>query len=86
MSAPFGGHPTLGEYLDWAYRFAECTVQTGFINGRPCKKIVAPSGRWVTIVDKHERERLAPTTVDYFDRRLGIKSPFASLPSAPYQN
>jgi hypothetical protein len=43
-------------------------------------RIEAPDGKWVVEVGTEQHEFLAPTTVSRFDRRLGLKSPFASLP------
>lgn len=43
-------------------------------------KIVSPDGnRWVIEVTP-QAEHLPPTRVGYLDRRLGLQSPFPSLP------
>jgi len=51
---PFGGHPTLGDYLRWAQSVG-CTVQSSY--GRTADgemvlvtRIEAPDGRWVVEV------------------------------------
>lgn len=86
MSAfPFGGHPTLGAYISWARDNEACTVQSGYMHGPDGKvhlltKIVAPSGRRVIVVGLKQADRLEPTKVAYLDRRLGIKSPYFTLP------
>jgi hypothetical protein len=43
-------------------------------------RIEASDGKWVVEVGTEQHEFLAPTTVSRLDRRLGLKSPFASLP------
>lgn len=80
---PFGGHPTLGQYLVWA-RQEGCTVQSGVgsdLDGRPhtLTKIETPTGRHVIIVGA-QTERLVPTMVSYLNRRLGLKAPWFALP------
>lgn len=86
MSAyPFGGHPTFGEYLDWA-RQQGCMVQcrVHLEGGRSCSmtRIESPDGsRWVVEVGTQQDEFLAPMTVGRFDRRLGLDSPFAKVSS-----
>jgi len=74
----------LGDYLRWAQSVG-CTVQASY--GRTADgemvlvtRIEAPDGKWVVEVGTEQHEFLAPTTVSRFDRRLGLKSPFASLP------
>ena len=84
-AAPFGGHPTLREYLTWAKRHAKCRWDQQIVvddDGRPFTVyvILAPDGRFVTSVGIELDEYLTPTTVARFDRRLGIKSSFPSLP------
>lgn len=84
MSAPFGGHPTLGQYLVWATS-AGCTVEQGIVldpdSGKPYSntRITAPSGKWVHVVGTQHGEYLVPTMIAHFDGRLGLKSPFFSL-------
>ena len=39
-------------------------------------RITAPSGKHVTLVDMQQAERLTSSTINYLDRRLGLKSPF----------
>ena len=84
MAAPFGGHPSFQEYLIWA-REEDCTVQAGVLytsdgRARSVTRIIAPSGRTVIEVGTQHGDILVPTTVNRLDRRLGIKSPFFSLP------
>ena len=83
-AVPFGGHISFAEYLEWARRQG-CVVESGVIftdDGRSVAltRIFAPSGRWVIEVGTAQDEYLLPTTIDRLDRRLGIKSPFLSLP------
>lgn len=85
MSLPFGGHPTLGQYMAWATK-AGCTVKQGVVStaaGRaePVVKITSPDGeRWVIVSGMLQDEYLMPTTIARLDRRLGMKSEFFSLP------
>lgn len=83
MSAhPFGGHPTLADYTDWA-RDQGCRVDSRahLAGGRSAKvtRIVAPSGRFAIEVGTNDDEILVPTAVGRLDRRLGLKSPFAKV-------
>jgi hypothetical protein len=82
-AAPFGGHPTLAEYAEWA-RQQGCIIEQGLNikGGRAISvtKIVAPSGKWVIEVGTQHDDYLVPTTVNRLDRRLGLRSPFPSMP------
>jgi hypothetical protein len=76
MAFPFGS-TSLGAYLAWA-KAVGCDCQTGYggPSGLVFWKIIAPSGRHVTIVDMQQNERLVSSTLNYLDRRLGLTSPF----------
>ncbi len=83
-AVPFGGHTSFAEYLDWA-RKQGCTVESGVIfidDGRTASfiRITAPSGRWAIEAGVEQDEYIMATTVTRLDRRLGMKSPFFSLP------
>jgi len=83
MAGPFGKHPTLNEYLRWAEQQG-CIPQSGFVQGqggKPCSviKMVAPSGQHLLIVGVPESERLTPSMVHHYDRRLGLQSDFPSI-------
>lgn len=83
MSAPFGGHPTFGQYLAWALEQG-CDVKQGVVpagqgQAYGITKIVAPSGKLVIDVGTQHKEPLAPTTIARLDRRLGLTSPFFSI-------
>ena len=84
MAYPFGGHPTLGSYLIWARDTHGFRAQTGYgadPEGRPYTsiRIYKEGGPSIVLVDYDQSERLPPTMVYHLDRRLGIKSSFASL-------
>jgi hypothetical protein len=84
---PFQRHPTFREYLESAIR-AGCTVTTGVgqnDDGRPVSVTItqANNGKKATEVDTQLDEFLVPTTVARLDRRLGIRSPFATTPDHP---
>lgn len=83
MAAPFGNHPTLNEYLMWAYSLG-CRAKSVLGHGDDGKMctfqlITAPSGRYVFTPDLKASERLVPTMVAHLDRRLGLDSPFAKI-------
>ena len=82
-SAPFGQHPTVSEYVEWAKKECGCTVKQGIANNgsgtvSTVWLISAPDGKFVSIVATWD-ERLITTKVAQLDRRLGFDSPFPSL-------
>ncbi len=84
MSAPFGGHPTLAQYMAW---IRECGghCQCGYgtdKRGRAVSlvKIVADNGKAVVVPGIDQAERMVPTYIAYLDRRLGVNSPWFKLP------
>lgn len=84
MSAPFGGHPTLAQYVAWIASIGG-HAQNGFSRSRSGKaqtllKIEAPNGNVVIVVDVPQGDRLEPTYVAYLDRRLDLKSPWFTVP------
>jgi hypothetical protein len=49
----------------------------------PVIKLVSPDGsKYVIHPDDNQAEQLSTLMVDYFDRRLGVLSPFRSIPRA----
>lgn len=90
MAQPFGGHPTLGQYLAWA-RGEGCKVTQGYTHapdGRPYSvtHIVSPDGeRWVFDIGTQQSDYLVPTTIARLDRRLGMRSPYFSLDDSGYE-
>jgi hypothetical protein len=80
---PAGGHPTLAQYIAWAEQQG-CQVSHRRVrnNGRSVcvTKFRAPSGRGVLEVGTELTDYLVPTTVDRLDRRLGLRSPWPSIP------
>lgn len=84
MSFPFGGHPTLNDYLAEASRHGCKLTKTTIADEaeRPCALyILEREGRHLLIADTALEERLAPTMVGQYDRRLGIQSKFATAPT-----
>lgn len=84
MAHPFGGFPLLAEYLRWV-ESQGCKVQYGVMPdeaGRPFSmiRITAPNDQSVIIVGTDQAERLGPTSISRYDRRLGLSSPFFSWP------
>lgn len=81
VAFPFGGHPTLAEYVAWALTQG-CKVQSGVDteNSIVVTKIVAPSGKWVIEPGTRHNDRLMPTTIGRLDRRLGLISPWFGIP------
>lgn len=86
MSFPFAQSPTLREYVDWCVMVGNCTEKRQIstdANGIPHPELVidGPTGGWVVVVEPDFQERLAPSEVSRYDRRLGVVSPFPSAPS-----
>lgn len=80
MSHPFGGHPTLGRYIQWAQQQG-CDFRSGVYGTDSISRIVAPDGsKSVVIARMPQSEVLSPSTVAYYDRRLGLDSPFSKTP------
>lgn len=84
MSFPFGGHPTFGRYLAWVRDEHKFTSQAGVAadsTGRShsVTKIIKPDGTTVIVPGVSQTEHLAPSTVSYLDRRLGVTSPWFSV-------
>ena len=84
MSHPFGGHPTLRKYLEWL-RSEGFGYRTGFVieNGEfsPVILVENPEGKpLLTIYKTPMEEHLAPSIVEFYDRRLKVDSPFAKTP------
>lgn len=80
MSYPFGGHPTLGDFLSWLEQEG-CTVATNVRTsskgrGYTSIEISSSTGSRLAIVDVPQDERLAPSTVSHYLRRLGIKKTY----------
>jgi predicted PhzF superfamily epimerase YddE/YHI9 len=87
-AAPFGGHPTLEHFLEWARQNgckAGTKVRAHSISGQPYKvvEITGPQGGRVVIAMPDLQERLAPSQVAHLQRRLGLKSTFAATPEPP---
>jgi hypothetical protein len=87
-AVPFGGHPTLGQFLEWATQngcTADYKVRGHSVSGQPYKvlEIIGPKGGRVVMAAPDLRERLAPSQVAYMHRRLGLKSSFAATPEPP---
>jgi hypothetical protein len=87
MAFPFGGHPTLRMFVEWAMQHG-CTA-TAVVrmraNGQSYNslELTAPSGAQLAIPRPSLDERLAPNTVGNYQRRLGIKGGFAAMPPEP---
>lgn len=85
MAHPFGGHPTFQEYLNWL-RGKGFNYKTGYIKSPSGKNMFAiwiesPKGETLLSVPGIELdERLAPSMIEKFDRRLEVQSPFATRP------
>ena len=83
MSTPFGGHPSLERLVTWLEEQG-CTTnyEDLTLNGETYQALVicSPEGGQVVVPDPDLLEYLSPSMVSYFERRLGIKTPFASRP------
>lgn len=88
MAFPFGGHPTLSRFLEWASEngcVSELKTRMHAISGRPYRslEIIGPADSRVSLVNPDMDEHLAPSMVSYLQRRLGVKSPFPAAPEQP---
>jgi hypothetical protein len=86
MAHPFGGHPSLVEFLDFAVSQGCVTqkVVRATARGRTYVALVVtnPLGGTLTIPNPQFEERLSPSMVSQYHRRLGIKTPFAEKPES----
>lgn len=79
MSHPFAQpHPTLHEYIGWC-NLQGCTTQSGVMGSTTFHVLTAPSGRHVIVTGTKMSDRVVPSMVGYYDRRLGLDSPFAKI-------
>lgn len=84
MAYPFGGHPTLADYIGHARKNYGATAQSGSAahsdgQSYPVTKISVPGGKTVVVVGVTQTEFLTPSMIGYLDRRLGIASPWFSV-------
>lgn len=78
---------TLGDYMRWlkdqgghCQHGIQADNEIGMV---PVIKLVSPDGsKWVIHAGNDQNEELSAFTIDRFDRRLGIVSPFKSIPRA----
>jgi len=74
-------------FVDWAIA-NDCAAQVVArtrATGQPYTslEISAPSGARLAIPRPNMNQRLEPSLVVHYQRRLGIKSPFAAMPPEP---
>lgn len=85
MAYPFGGHPTLRQYLEWCNQEHGLAVNSGFSTkggvAVTFHMLKLENGRRVVVSGVAMTEYLTPTYVSYLDRRLGVESPFPRLVS-----
>lgn len=84
MAHNFGGHPTLMRFIEFSQSVG-CSASAYTRVSRSGKashilKIENSNGGQVLIEDPDYTERLTPSFITYLQRRLGIKTPFASEP------
>lgn len=77
---------TLGEYMGWL-RSQGGESKTGITADPnrgmvPVTKLVSPDGRYVIHPGNDQFEVLSRYTIEYFDRRLRVLSPFSSVARA----
>ena len=87
MATPFGGHPTLQKYLNWlleqGFSYKTGYYATSSSNGGkilPTVRIEKDGQPMLVIVGVRMDDRLAPSEVERFDRRLEVASPFPKTP------
>lgn len=90
MSYPFGGHPTLKRFIEYAKEHG-CDVQVSVrstCSGRAYEAVVInnPNGGQLTVPNPDYDERLTTSVISNYQRRLALKTPFAAMPEAPEQS
>jgi hypothetical protein len=85
VAAPFGGHPKLARLVEWLQSVgckADIKIRNHAITGQPYRslEIVSMTGSRAVMVDPDMDEHLSPSIVSYFQRRLGMKTPFPGEP------
>jgi len=88
MAVPFGGHPMLEQFLEWAEQNGckvEFKVRAHSRSGQPFEvlEIIGPQGGRVVLARPDRTERLTPSQVANMHRRIGVKSEFAAAPEQP---
>lgn len=84
MSFPFGGHPTFQKFLEFAEANG-CVLKIVIRETKSGRAYEAyelrnPRGGRLVVPNPDLQERLVPSIVSQYQRRLGIKTPFATLP------
>jgi hypothetical protein len=74
MAVPFGGHPTLERFVEWATGGgckAAVKVRTHSVSGKPYEvlEITGPGGGSVAMVNPNFKEFLAPSQIAYITCR-----------------
>lgn len=82
MSHPFGQAPTLIEYIGWCNQQG-CTTKSA-VDAEDGTMVTvqileSKSGRHVVVSGIAMTERLLPSQIANFDRRLGLDSPFPKI-------
>lgn len=80
MAYPFGGHPTLADYIGFA-REQGFEAKSGYAQDRTGKthtstRIFKNGGPSVVVVGVSQTDYLVPTQVGNLDRRLKLDSPW----------
>lgn len=84
MAYPFGGHPTLGQFMVWARDEHGFTCQSGTAPDRygrqhPAVRIFKQGGPSAIVVGLSQSDFLMPTMIGYLERRLGVVSDWFSV-------
>ena len=85
MSFPFGGHPLLADYIANARKKYGAVAKSGSVADESGKSHtvtwikIPKTGKSVAVVGVQQTEYLAPASIGYLDRRLGITSPWFSV-------
>jgi len=84
MAFPFGGHPTLADYIGQARHDHKATAQSIVAqdddgNAVTAHRIQLPNGVSTIVVGIEQTDHLTPTDIGSLDRRLGIQSPYFSV-------
>jgi hypothetical protein len=84
VAHPFGGHPTLSRFVEFA-KEQGCEAKLYYRTAKSGRayqvlRIDNPDGCWVIVANPDFTEHLPPSSVAYLERRLNIKTHFASTP------
>jgi hypothetical protein len=84
MSYPFGGMPSLAQYLVWARDTHGIEAKTGYAQSSRGKtvsviRLATKDGKSAIVSGVAQSEKLVASMVGHLDRRLGVNSPWFAV-------